>query len=67
MKDSHTQPARTQRTVGTIVTAILFGVTCAMPAAAQEVLPFPPKPSGSKALPTMQESIYDPLPAERHL
>lgn len=31
-------------------------------AAAQEVLPFPPKPSGSKAGRTMQESTYNPLP-----
>jgi arylsulfatase A-like enzyme len=31
-------------------------------ALAQEVLPFPPKPSGSVAGRTMQESTYDPLP-----
>jgi arylsulfatase A-like enzyme len=30
---------------------------------AQEILPFPPKPSGSTAGRTMQESIYNPLPA----
>jgi len=34
---------------------------------AQEILPFPPKPSGSVAGRTMQESIYSPLPAVRHL
>ncbi len=34
----------------------------ALPAPAQEVLPFPPKPSGSTAGRTMQESIYNPLP-----
>jgi hypothetical protein len=38
-----------------------------MPAAAQEVLPFPPKPSGSTAARTMQESIYSPLPPVNHL
>lgn len=38
-----------------------------MPAAAQESLPFPPKPSGSKAGPTIAESTYSPLPAESHL
>ncbi len=36
-------------------------------AAAQEVLPFPPKPSGSVAGRTMQESTYSPLPQVRHL
>jgi hypothetical protein len=30
----------------------------AVPGTAQEVLPFPPKPSGSTAARTMQESIY---------
>lgn len=30
-------------------------------------LPFPPKPSGSFAGRTMQESTYSPLPPERHL
>ena len=34
----------------------------AISAAAQEVLPFPPKPSGSTAGRTMQESVYSPLP-----
>jgi arylsulfatase len=36
-------------------------------AVAQTVLPFPPKPSGSIAGRTMQESIYSPLPAVSHL
>jgi len=36
-------------------------------ATAQEILPFPPKPSGSTAGRTMQESTYSPLPATRHL
>ena len=39
----------------------------AIPAMAQEVLPFPPKPSGSTAARTMQESIYSPLPPVNHL
>ena len=39
----------------------------AIPATAQEVLPFPPKPSGSMAARTMQESIYSPLPPVNHL
>jgi hypothetical protein len=39
----------------------------AIPTAAQEVLPFPPKPSGSTAARTMQESIYSPLPPVNHL
>ena len=39
----------------------------AISAAAQEVLPFPPKPSGSTAGRTMQESVYSPLPPVSHL
>jgi arylsulfatase A-like enzyme len=39
----------------------------AMPLGAQEVLPFPPKPSGSVAGRTMQESTYAPLPVVNHL
>lgn len=35
----------------------------ALPAGAQEVLPFPPKTSGSIAGRTMQESVYSPKPA----
>jgi arylsulfatase A-like enzyme len=34
---------------------------------AQEVLPFPPKPSGSTASRTMQESVYSPRIAARRL
>ena len=34
---------------------------------AQEVLPFPPKPSGSTAGRTIQESIYSPLSPVSHL
>jgi Sulfatase len=38
-----------------------------LPLAAQEVLPFPPQPSGSTAGRTMQESIYSPAPKISHL
>lgn len=31
------------------------------------ILPFPPKPSGSKAGTTMQESTYSPLPEPKRL
>ena len=34
---------------------------------AQEVLPFPPQPSGSIAGRTMQESIYSPAPKVSHV
>jgi len=39
----------------------------AVPAAAQEILPFPPKASGGTAGRTMQESIYSALPPVNHL
>ena len=44
-----------------VVLLALFAVA----AVAQTALPFPPKPSGSIAGRTMQESIYSPLPAVR--
>lgn len=51
---------------------VAASVSCLLMAApvsanAQEVLPFPPKPSGSIANRTMQESVYSPRPAERRL
>jgi arylsulfatase A-like enzyme len=46
---------------------LALGAGIASPAMAQEVLPFPPKPSGSFAGPTMQDSTYSPLPAVSHL
>ncbi len=46
---------------------LALGASFAFPAWAQEVLPFPPKPSGSIAGRTMQESIYSPLPALNRL
>src|SRR5438034_5551995 len=39
----------------------------AISAAAQEILPFQPKPSGSTAGRTMQESTYSPLQPLNHL
>jgi arylsulfatase A-like enzyme len=38
-----------------------------LPLAAQEVLPFPPQPSGSIAKRTMQESTYSPAPKISHV
>ncbi len=46
---------------------LTLGTCVATAAAAQEVLPFPPKPSGSVAGRTMQESTYNPLPEVSHL
>ena len=50
---------------GLLTVTLSAGFT--IPAAAQEVLPFPPKPSGSTAGRTMQESVYSPLPPLSHL
>ena len=51
-----------------ILAALGFALgAAALPAGAQQVLPFPPKPSGSIAGRTIQESVYSPLPAARHL
>src|ERR1700738_1538168 len=46
---------------------VMLSAGFVMSAAAQEVLPFPPNPSGSTAARTMQESIYSPLPPVSHL
>ena len=46
---------------------LTLGASFALPAGGQEVLPFSPKPSGSTAGRTMQESIYSPLPPANHL
>ena len=56
-------------TKGLLLATSLTCLTLATPTPpmAQEVLPFPPKPSGSIANRTMQESVYSPLPAPRHL
>ncbi|HUA39188.1 MAG TPA: arylsulfatase [Candidatus Sulfopaludibacter sp.] len=49
--------------------AVGLGLTATFewPASAQEVLPFPPKPSGSIAGRTLQESVYSPLPEPKRL
>jgi arylsulfatase A-like enzyme len=52
--------------IGWLLT-LTAGAVFPVPAGAQEVLPFPPKPSGSIAGRTMQESTYSPLPAVSHL
>jgi len=51
------------------VFSLALGTACAATgiAQAQEVLPFPQKPSGSVAGKTMQESTYSPLPEKSHL
>jgi hypothetical protein len=46
---------------------LALGAGFAIPIGAQEVLPFPPKQSGSTAGRTMQESIYSPLQPVNHL
>ena len=42
---------------------MMLGAGVAIPAAAQEILPFPPKPSGSTAGRTMQESDLQSAPS----
>ena len=51
------------RAILTLVAATTFAPL----AMAQESLPFPPVPSGSKAARTMQESTYSPLPVPKRL
>lgn len=50
-----------------IAAAAAAGTLPPAPAQAHEILPFPPKPSGSTANRTMQESVYSPRPAVRRL
>jgi arylsulfatase A-like enzyme len=50
-----------------LTTSSLWLAALCCSAVAQDVLPFPPKPSGSTAGPTMQDSVYSPKPAESHL
>src|ERR1700749_323817 len=51
----------------TIAFSLLLGPLFSPSVRAQEVLPFPPKGSGSTAGRTMQESVYSPKPAVSHL
>ncbi|WP_245944081.1 arylsulfatase [Acuticoccus kandeliae] len=48
-----------------ILSSFLFMLV--LPVSAQEILPFPPTPSGSTAEETMQGSVYSPLPPVSHL
>jgi arylsulfatase len=50
-----------------VAAAAASGTLLPSSAEAQEVLPFPPRPSGSTANPTMQESVYSPRAATRRL
>ena len=56
-------------TKGLLLATSLTCLTLAAPTSAigQEVLPFPPKPSGSVANRTMQESVYKPRATPRRL
>ena len=54
---------RTVTAVLTVATILLASIS----AYAQDSLPFPPKPSGSTAGPTIAESTYNPLPPQSHL
>lgn len=51
-----------------MLTALSLALSAfAAPVGAQDVLPFPPKQSGSMAGRTIQESVYSPAPAVSHL
>jgi arylsulfatase A-like enzyme len=63
IRENHTM----NRIIATIALTLALGTSLVRPAGAQEILPFPPKPSGSMAGRTMQESIYSPLPPVNHL
>jgi len=66
-------PRMYARPVATLFPLLLLGAALSLSpplaatAAAQEVLPFPPKPSGSTAGVTIQQSTYSPLPPVDHL
>jgi len=57
---------RSSPLIGCVLT-LIASASIAMPAGAQEILPFAPKASGSSAGLTMQESTYSPLPVAKHL
>jgi arylsulfatase A-like enzyme len=63
-----TKPVKKAVSISTAI-GLALGSACAAAstAQAQEVLPFPPTPSGSVAGRTMQESTYHPIPAQSHL
>ncbi|MBA8880896.1 arylsulfatase [Phyllobacterium myrsinacearum] len=61
-----------KKPLNTHLGALWLGVSTSLlllgsPVLAQESLPFPSTPSGSKAGPTIAESTYSPLPAQSHL
>ena len=56
-----------KRTTIALAISLALVASVAMLSGAQEILPFPPKSSGSVAGRTMQESIYSPLPPVSHL
>ncbi|MFI8748185.1 arylsulfatase [Pseudomonas sp. NPDC077186] len=47
--------------------AVSTAMTMSVPVHAQDSLPFPPTPSGSKAGPTIATSTYSPLPKQSHI
>ena len=59
--------SQTFRSLAAVATCGLVLAFLATPTLAQEVLPFPPKPSGSTAGRTIQESAYSPRPDVRRL
>jgi len=58
---------RTSNAFHQILVALILITLMSSMAWAQEVLPFPPTESGSTAGRTIQESIYSPVKAEKHL
>jgi Sulfatase len=56
-----------RRTFLTALASAMSSAGLALPAWAQEVLPFAPKGSGSTAGRTMQDSVYSPKPEQSHL
>ena len=67
MNKHNAQTNRRTAVVGRGLALCVLGAAFVWPINAQEVLPFPPKPSGSIAERTMQESTYSPLPPVNHL
>jgi len=63
------QEPGTRSLASTIRSPVMLVLAAALAQAswAQEILPFPPKPSGSIAGRTIQDSVYSPLPATRRL
>ena len=57
-----TKKSKILRSFATILLAVIASATWA-----QEVLPFPPKASGSEANRTIQESVYSPIQATNYL